>query len=120
MTTSDLITGLLQFQQQIRLFHWMTESFAEHKAFGEAYEALDDQIDELVESFIGKFGRETPEEISLKLKPYGEKAIQQAFLAFRAFLASMTKEISGSTELLNMRDGILGEVDHLIYRLTFN
>jgi DNA-binding ferritin-like protein len=120
MTTSDLITGLLQFQQQIRLFHWMTESFAEHKAFGEAYEALDDEIDELVESFIGKFGRETSEEISLKLKPYGEKAIQQAFLAFRAFLVSMTKEISGSTELLNMRDGILGEVDHLIYRLTFN
>jgi hypothetical protein len=32
----------------------------------------------------------------------------------------MNKEISGSTELLNMRDGILGEVDHLIYRLTFN
>jgi len=120
MTTSDLITGLLQFQQQIRLFHWMTESFAEHKAFGKTYEALDDQIDELVESFIGKFGRETQEEITLKLKPYADKNIQQSFLVFRAFLASMNKELSGSSELLNMRDGILGEVDHLIYRLTFN
>ncbi len=44
-----IIVPLVQFQQQLRVFHWQTESYAQHKALGKAYEALDGLIDSFVE-----------------------------------------------------------------------
>ena len=41
----NLITNLLTIQNQMRVFHWQTQkkpgSFAQHQAFGTAYEDLD-------------------------------------------------------------------------------
>ena len=52
-----LITPFLKIQQQLRIFHWQTESYAQHKAFGKAYEEFDDLIDTFVETYIGKYGK---------------------------------------------------------------
>ena len=48
-----IIVPLVQFQQQLRVFHWQTESYAQHKALGKAYEALDGLID----SFVDLYGQ---------------------------------------------------------------
>ena len=53
----QIITPLIQFQQQLRIFHWQTDSYAQHRAFGSAYEELDDLIDTFVETFMGIFGK---------------------------------------------------------------
>ena len=52
-----IISPLIRMQQQLRIFHWQTRSYAQHKAFGKAYESLDDHIDDFVEVFMGKYGR---------------------------------------------------------------
>jgi hypothetical protein len=49
-----LISPFLKIQQQLRIFHWQTESYAQHKAFGKAYEALDGLIDDFVEVYMGQ------------------------------------------------------------------
>jgi len=104
----------------MRVNHWMTQSFAEHKAFGAIYEALDGQIDDFMETYIGIFGR-TDENKSFKLdiKAYsGMGEVKSCITKFEKFLEELSDEIGNEKDLLNMRDGILGEVSHLRYLLT--
>ena len=39
------ITKMLTLQNQLRIFHWQTKSYAEHKALGAAYKALEGSIE---------------------------------------------------------------------------
>jgi len=68
-----IITPLIQMQQQIRIFHWQTHTHAEHIAFGNAYDTLNEQIDKFVETFIGKYGRPTAKiTFNVELKNYAD------------------------------------------------
>ena len=52
-----ILTTFLTYQNQYKIFHWQTRSYSQHKSFGEIYESLTENIDEFVETFIGKYGR---------------------------------------------------------------
>ena len=49
-----IVTDLLQMQNQLRIFHWQTKSYAAHKALGKAYENLDELIDTFIETALGR------------------------------------------------------------------
>ena len=46
------IIELMTIQNQFRIFHWQTKSFARHSAFGGIYDSLDDLIDKFVEVWV--------------------------------------------------------------------
>ena len=54
--TNEIVKNLLTAQNQMKLFHWQTVSFAQHQAFGGIYDNLSDLIDEFVEVCMGKIG----------------------------------------------------------------
>lgn len=115
----NVVQPLLQFQSQLKLWHWMTKSFAQHEAFGEAYEALSEKIDEFVEVFFGRYGREALKDVNLGLKASVEDSTIISILSgMRAYLAGMDKDLKEATDLLAIRDDMLGEVNHLVYRLS--
>lgn len=115
----NIIQPLLQFQSQLKVWHWMTKSFSQHKAFGETYDSLSDSIDTFVETYFGRFGRENVSAISLSLKPQlDDKLVKDIIAEFDVYLRAMDKELKNASELLNIRDEILGDVDHLLYLLT--
>jgi hypothetical protein len=118
----QVITPLIQFQQQLRIFHWQTDSYAKHKAFGKAYEELDGLIDTFVEIFMGKFGRNKPTvTFQINLKPLNnEEIVEQVLTSFEDYLTNMSEELNAQTDLLNIRDSILAEVNHLRYRLSLS
>lgn len=49
---SVFIMKMVQFQNQVRIYHWQTKSYARHMAFGKTYDALGDLIDSFVEIYI--------------------------------------------------------------------
>ena len=51
-----MIINLLTLLNQLKIYHWKTKSYAQHNAFGDVYETLDELIDTYVEVFIGKYG----------------------------------------------------------------
>jgi len=115
----NVVQPLLQFQTQLKLWHWMTKSFSQHKAFNKAYEEISDLIDTFVEVFFGRYGREALKDVNLGLKASVEDSTIITILsAMRAYLAGMDKDLKGATDLLAIRDDILGEVNHLVYRLS--
>lgn len=48
---------LLEFQMQLKGFHWGTEVYSEHNAAGLTYESVDATLDTLVEAYQGYTGR---------------------------------------------------------------
>jgi DNA-binding ferritin-like protein len=115
----NVITPLVQFQQQLRIFHWQTDSYAQHKAFGKIYESLDDLVDSFVEKYMGTFGRSKPTTtFVLELKPLSTSNVDISIQHFIDYLKDMNNEIPDNTDLLNIRDEILGEIHQLKYLLS--
>lgn len=116
----NVISPLIQFQQQLRIFHWQTDIYASHEAFGDAYEGMDKLIDSFVEEYMGRFGRSKPTTtFSIELKPLQNNDVVESSLnSFLIYLKDMTSEIPEETNLLNIRDEMMGVVRKLQYLLT--
>lgn len=113
----NVISPLIQFQQNLRLSHWQTDSYAQHQAFGKTYEALDDLIDGLIEAYMGVYGR-LKSNITFSIELAGLATLEESINDFSAFLAELRAYVSEHSDLQNMIDEILGSVNTLKYLLT--
>jgi len=110
----------------VKLFHWKTHSYATHKATDELYSKLNDDIDKFIEILLGKTG--------FRIDLMGHKTISLIDLtspeqlkskieSFKSYLVGLTnnKGLSSmtNTDLLNIRDEILGDMNQFLYLLTF-
>ena len=120
-TGGDIVTSLLTIRNQVKLYHWQTGSFARHKATDDLTAALDLNIDAFVESYMGRYGRPKVSK-SIKLHNFSEDAA-------RAFVTKQTKFLSTElprkikktdTDLLNLRDTILGDLTKVLYLFTLH
>ncbi len=103
---------------QLKIDHWQTKSYAEHKAFGTAYEAFDELFDKFVEVYYGRFTIETVQKIyAIKSDTYTENVIAR-YTAMRDSVVDYLSElVRGYGDLKNIVDEIEGEFNHLLYRL---
>ena len=117
-----VIVNLLKLQNQLRILHWQTLSYAAHKALGNAYDDLDDLIDSLVEVHQGKYGRiifDTP--IALGLVNQDEIDLEDILTQLVEYLTGPFNEMHDSvkdTDCLNIRDEILAVINKLRYLMT--
>lgn len=117
-----VIVNLIKIQNQLRILHWQTMSYAAHKALGSAYEDLDELIDSLVEIHQGKYGRlkfETP--IDLGLVNQDEIDLEDVLVQLNEYLTGPFNDMHDSvkdTDCLNIRDEILAVINKLRYLLT--
>ena len=110
----------------VKLFHWKTSSYAAHKATDELYTKLNANMDSFIEVLLGKTG--------LRIDLMGTKSIRLIDLssaesfkkeieAFKGYLVSLndnsTMKRMSNTDLYNIRDTILGDLNQLLYLLTF-
>ena len=73
-----IVVGLIEMEQQFRILHWQTKSFARHKAYGEIYGNLGDLIDSFMESCMGEYGRFELTSGAIQLKNLDEMTIGPA------------------------------------------
>jgi len=124
MNIDSTVNFFLGLQTQIKVLHWQTKgvgSHAQHLAFGEFYETLDGLIDSFVEQAMGKYGRfELSQETNtIELMNYNETDLEKFIESLRNVLVNMSKEYDETdTNLINLRDEMLGEVSKLSYLLT--
>jgi DNA-binding ferritin-like protein len=117
----NCIQKLMNFQNELRLHHWGTNSYAAHKAIGKAYEGLDGILDTFVETYIGVYGKNNLKTISsLELNVPFKVGINTVLDSLEDYLKTeITKEIKpDQTALLNIRDEMLGLVQQTKYLLT--
>jgi len=111
----------------VKLYHWKTHSYATHKATDELYSNLNDHIDKFVEVLLGKSG-DRVNLIGVKSIPLKDYTTIEQFKReindFKGYLVSLNnnpalKSMSNS-DLYNIRDEILGDLNQFLYLLTFN
>ena len=88
---------------------------------GELYDELVDQIDDFVETMIGKYGRpEFPESFSLELTKPESVVNNESLTSFVDYLISLSDELDPrqDSDLLNDRDSMMGTVNQIKYLLT--
>jgi DNA-binding ferritin-like protein len=117
----NLIAPFLRMQNQLRIFHWQTDSYAQHKAFGEAYEDLNDHIDSFIEVFMGKYGKVRAKlTYNIQLENLSDNYLDSIDV-FIKFLLALTEDLDPrDTDLLNIRDEMLGTLNKLKYLLTLS
>jgi DNA-binding ferritin-like protein len=110
----------------VKLYHWKTSSFAQHKATDELYSQLNESIDTFVETMLGKNGSRVnlTGSKSIPLLDYNDVSdFKKEVEHYKNYLIDMTNDTilkSGTnTDLLNIKDEILGHLNQFTYLLTF-
>ena len=118
----NIVTKLLTYQNQVKILHWQTTSYAEHKTLDGLYGNLSEQIDEFVETFMGKYGRIIAQtNFNLTLENYKNMSPMSLILDMENYLINELPtmlDAKKDTDLLNIRDEILGSVNQTKYLLT--
>ena len=117
------VRDLLQMQNQIRIFHWQTKSYSAHKALGKAYESLDGLIDSFIETAMGRTEVDLKDgNIKLELFDINNLSLNEALETYKGFLSEMTAKLSPETDtdLLNIRDEMLGVINQTLYLLKLS
>ena len=106
-------------REQVKLYHWQTHLYARHKATDNVIKSLDEHTDLFVEVYMGKYGRPniTRTTNTVQVKNMSEKsAIKFIKDCISHITGPFTKSIKGTdTDLLNIKDEILGELNQLLY-----
>lgn len=115
----SIVEVMLGIRNQVKLYHWQTRSFARHKATDDLTATLDTMIDNFVEVYMGKYGRPKVSG-SIKLHNFSESAAKNFVAKQTDYLTKVLpkKLKSTDTDLLNIRDEILGEVNKVLYLFT--
>ena len=120
----NIITNLLTIHNQMRVFHWQTQkkpgSYAQHIAFGTAYEDLDPLIDDFVEIFQGKNGAIMGKDgFTVRLMNLSDdpEAIIDEYIKFLRETIGESLEPQFDSDLLNIRDEMMGILNQTKYRL---
>ena len=119
----NFVQVLLTTTHQLHVYHWQTESYAAHQAFGQAYDAIDDLMDRFVEVFMGKYGRVASKGgFDIELANLTDKKPLEFIDGVIDYLTNeLPKSLKDTdTDLLNIRDEILGELNKLKYLLTLS
>ena len=118
-----IITNLLTLHNQLKIHHWQTKSYAEHQALGGAYDEFSDLIDEFIEVFMGKYGRiESKDGFKIELSNYKDISPTDFVDKYVEYLVTeLPKSLEETdTDLLNIRDEMLGQLNKLKYLLTLS
>jgi len=122
----EITVKFLELLMMIKLFHWKTSSYATHKATDELYSKLNEDIDKFIEVLLGKNGIRTnllnKHSISLVDLSTNDQMVKKINI-YKSYLVGLTNNSfirsMSNTDLLNIRDEILGDLNQFLYLLTF-
>ncbi len=100
---------------QIKVYHWTTKSYSNHKALDDLHKNLSGLIDELMEVYIGKYN---PNEVfSITMTANSDASVIIPYLEenreiIRGF---RNKNFKSCTEIQNILDTMMSNISNTIY-----
>ena len=120
--SAAIIQFYVTLRNAVKVYHWNTTSYPRHKATDQFVENIDKLTDSFVEIYIGRYGREAAlgKEMIITLPGFTEKSIIKFFEEARVWLSDKVPKLISEkdTDLLNIRDEILGEINQTLYLFT--
>lgn len=112
----------LQLRDQLKLYHWQTRVYARHVATDKILESLEKSIDSFVEIYIAKYGRPrlTGKNAAITVHNLSEAgAVRLVQSAMKYIQGPLSKRLQATdTDLFNIRDELLADLNQLLYLFT--
>jgi len=121
---ANIVKMFLEMIHMVKLYHWKTKSFSEHKATDELHGRLSEHVDKFVEVLLGK-DQSRVQMMTDKMDVLDMdniKEFKDKIFKYRDFLMDMNIyfDTRRDNDLLNIRDEILGDLNQFLYLLTLS
>ena len=122
--SGEIVNIFLTLRNQIKIYHWQTVKFPRHKATDDLVDKLDDNIDKFVEVYMGKYGRPKfgKSTSSIKIHNFNDKEGPAYLKSYVKWMSQKLPKYLGKedTDLLNIRDEIVADLNQSLYLFTLN
>ena len=125
-TKSEIVQVFLETLTSIRLYHWKTKSYSQHKATDQLYEELEEKVDEFVEVMQGKMMHPNRVQwMNDQIKadsPETKKGMVNQLLEFNRKMQNLDGIFSPQkdSDILSIRDDIVALVNRFLYLFSFD
>lgn len=103
-----------------KLYHWNTTSYPRHIASDRFNDVLESLMDKFMEVFIGRYQiKPLIHKLQIEDTYLNDKGIETAYKQVRDVLSEMQKNIP-DTDLLNIKDELVAEINKNLYLFTLN
>jgi DNA-binding ferritin-like protein len=121
MNLNSNVNLFLGLHAQLKVFHWQTKGLSRHEGFAKIRDSFEDLMDDFVEEAMGQYGRFVldDETKTLNLINISEARPTEMAETICESLRQLTEQIDPKdTNLLNLRDEMLGKMQKMKYLLT--
>lgn len=119
---NDITSKFFEMLFLVKLFHWKTTSYATHKATDELYTKLNEHMDKFMELLLGKYpGRMNFSHKGVRAQDLNSnESLKNQIEDFKKYMESLTGKLrtKEDSDLLNLRDEVLGDLNQFLYLLT--
>lgn len=118
---ADFVVFFFDLSNNTKLYHWTTHSHPRHKASDALFESIIELSDKFMETYMGRYGRPNSKNgYKLSLKAFNDKTILEYYKSCvkhleTTFVATLSDK---DTDLINLRDEILGKLNQTLYLFT--
>ena len=117
-SVNGIVATMTEMLHSIKLHHWHTHDYSVHKATDNLHEALSEQVDSFVEKLLGS--KQTRSNLTdLHMRSYNSlPELKRRVEHYKRYLQGMPASLG--TDLLNIRDELLGSLNQFSYMLTLH
>ncbi len=131
--SADYIIQFLEMLNTIKIYHWSTLSYPTHKATDELHSKLSELVDSFIEIYIGHLSRRGGGRgVAAGIPVFKRGATAVSFCECKSldvfrkkldsyviFMEGLTERLNGYTDLVNIRDEMVGAVAQALYLLRW-
>jgi len=116
----QILEHLMAHNNQIRLYHWKTSSYARHKATDEYMEVINPIIDNIIESLQGGREMRIIDTFTTKYQELTDKNATDYLKVYKHWLENHIPVLldKKETDIMNLRDELLAALKRLMYLFT--
>ena len=118
---NQIVKVFMDMLTMIKIYHWNTRSYAQHKATDELHERLSANVDKFIETLLGKQeDRFSHLSTTIPLATSKPKEFKRRIYWFRDYLVHLSQVFKSAeySDLLNIRDEILGDLNQFLYLMS--
>lgn len=112
-----ILTMFFKHQLQLKMYHFQTKLYGAHKASDAYLITFAVNLDKFMEVSQGIHGNLTMKQLTLDFPIATDETIIAEISTFSSLLRKL--DLSESSELANIRDGMVADAEQLKYLLTF-
>jgi hypothetical protein len=115
---NKLVRLFFMLQIHVKQYHWNTNSYARHKATDKFLQKINDNIDKFVEVYIGIYKTQIDiTTIRIDSNYLTDIGIEKLLNDVKLYLTGIDVE---ETDLLNIRDEMLSNINQTLYLFQLN